>query len=116
VTPQIHALCREALSRLDARVLAQLAATADPFGPEVEPDLGERALAAAESSGDAEAMSLALQARHTELLDPRHVHERLALGARAIEFDPCWGHTWRLNAFAEMGNGPRSPPSWPRSP
>jgi DNA-binding CsgD family transcriptional regulator len=111
VTPQIHALCRETLRMLPrtdeiryGRVLAQLAVTADPFVPGTDPDLGARALAAAEASGDKQAIALALHARHTELRHPAHVYERLALGARVIPLDPAWGHAWRLDAFAELGD------------
>jgi DNA-binding CsgD family transcriptional regulator len=114
VTPRIHALCRETLPLLDpadavrtARVLAQLAVTADRFDPAAEPDLGERALAVAERAGDRTALAMALQARHSELLNVAHVRDRLALGARAIELDDesrCWGHSWRLDAFTELGD------------
>jgi DNA-binding CsgD family transcriptional regulator len=123
MTPQIHALCREALAGLPAtdtvrtaRVLAQLAMTMDPFG-EIEPDLSRRALAAAEVSGDPYALSLALHARHTELRNVEFVLERLNLGERAVrlgrdatdEDTVCWGHWWRLNAFIELGRrGPLS--------
>ena len=122
-TPQIHALCREALAALPetdtvrtARVLAQMAMTVDPFG-EIEPGLSRRALAAAEVSGDPYALSLALHARHTELRNVEFVLERLYLGERAIrlgrevndEDTVCWGHWWRLNAFIELGRrGPLS--------
>jgi DNA-binding CsgD family transcriptional regulator/tetratricopeptide (TPR) repeat protein len=121
--PQIHALCREALSGLPttdtvrtARVLAQLAITADPFG-EIEPDLSRRALAAAEASGDPYALSLALHARHTELRNVEYVLERLNLGERAVQLGRdandedtvCWAHWWRLSAFIELGRrGPLS--------
>ncbi|MQY04810.1 hypothetical protein ACRB68_28720 [Actinomadura sp. RB68] len=111
---QVHTLCREALDLLGdadpvrrARLLAQLAITADPWATSGGSDLGEQALATAEGTGDAEAQLLALQARHTELANRRHVHERLALGERAIRLGPpecaLWGHSWRLDAFAELG-------------
>jgi DNA-binding CsgD family transcriptional regulator len=122
-TPQIHALCREALAALPAtdtvrtaRVLAQMAMTVDPFG-EIESDLSRRALVAAEVCGDPYALSLALHARHTELRNVEFVLERLYLGERAIrlgrevndEDTVCWGHWWRLNAFIELGRrGPLS--------
>jgi DNA-binding CsgD family transcriptional regulator len=116
VTGEIHALCREALAMLrgsdeirEARVLAQLAVTADPFA-EIEADLGERALRAAEATGDADARFLALQARRTELTDIRCSLQRLTLGERAIRLGReigrdeyvAWGHTWRMDAFWEL--------------
>lgn len=117
VTDEIHALCREALAMRggidqvrQARVLAQLAVTADPFADEIEPDLGERALRAAEATGDPDARFLALHARRTELTDIRCSLQRLTLGERAIELGRevgrdeyvAWGHTWRMDAFWEL--------------
>lgn len=117
VTTQMHALCREALTILrgtdqvrEARVLAQLAVTVDPFAREIEPDLGERAMRAAEATGDPDARFLALQARRTELTDIRYSQERLTLGERAIHLGRevgraeyvAWGHTWRMDAFWEL--------------
>jgi DNA-binding CsgD family transcriptional regulator len=119
VTTQIHVLCREALPLLGdtepvrrARVLAQLAITADPFaaGPATA-DLGGRALREAEASGDPDAVFLALQARAIELTAVSHVLERLSLGERAVHLGrdagrpeyAAWGHLWRLGALAELG-------------
>ncbi|MBO2446418.1 AAA family ATPase [Actinomadura barringtoniae] len=105
LTAEIHALCREALRndldpQREARVLAQLAITADPWAPDTEPT-AERALAAA---SDPDTRLLALEARRTELSNARHVHERLDLGARAIELgNPLIGHVWRMDAFGELG-------------
>jgi DNA-binding CsgD family transcriptional regulator len=118
VTPQIHAMCREALAMLDgvdpvreARVLAHLAVTADPFSSASEPGLSQRALRAAEATGDPEARFLAMQARQTELVEGRHVLERLSLGERAVHLGhetgldeyTAWGHAWRMDAFWELG-------------
>ncbi|MGI5326802.1 helix-turn-helix transcriptional regulator [Actinomadura nitritigenes] len=118
LTAQVHALCREALALLgdadpvrETRLLAQLAITADPWASTAGagPALGERALAAAEGTGDPDALLLALQARHTELTNGRHVRERLALGERAallgrtLPEAALWGHTWRMDGFAELG-------------
>lgn len=117
VTTETHALCREAMALLDgtdqvreARVLAQLAVTTDPFADEIEPDLGERAMRAAEATGDPDARFLALQARRTELTDIRYSQQRLTLGERAIHLGRdvgraeyvAWGHTWRMDAFWEL--------------
>ncbi len=114
VTPRIHALCRETLPMVEpadaartARVLAQLAVTLDRFDPAAERDLGARALAMAEETGDRAALAMAVHARYSELLNSAHVRDRLALGARAIELDDesrCWGHSWRLDAFTELGD------------
>jgi DNA-binding CsgD family transcriptional regulator len=110
---RVHALCVEALARLDgsdpvrqARVRAQLTATADPFltedgGPDEPPQ-----------PGDAEAAFLGLQARHAELLGVAHLAERLALARSAIDLGRrtgveeyvCWGRRWRLDAYVVLGN------------
>jgi DNA-binding CsgD family transcriptional regulator len=118
VTPQIHALCREALAMLqgadpvrEARVLAQLAVTVDPFSSAGEPGLGQRALQAAEATGDPDARFLAMQARQMELVDGAHVLERLSIGERAVRLGhetgldeyAAWGHVWRMDAFWELG-------------
>ncbi|WP_236009884.1 ATP-binding protein [Actinomadura physcomitrii] len=118
LTAQVHALCRDALALLggadpvrETRLLAQLAITADPWASTAGagPALGERALAAAEGTGDPDVLLLALQARHTELVNGRHVRERLALGERAallgrtLPEAALWGHAWRMDGFAELG-------------
>ncbi|MDP9847032.1 ATP-binding protein [Streptosporangium lutulentum] len=118
VTAAIHVLCREALTMLggsdevrEAKALAQLVITADPFAERGESDLGLRALRMAEATGDADARFLAMQARYTELVDGRHVLERLSIGERAIRLASetghheyaAWGHTWRLEAFWALG-------------
>ena len=117
VCEEIHALCREALTLLrgrdpvlEARLLGQLAVTASPFAGRAEPGLSERALVAAEATGDPDARLLALQARHADLLNPRYAHERLSLGERAVQLGresgrhdyAVWGHTWRIDAFFEL--------------
>lgn len=116
VTRQLHALSREALAALrgadpvrEARLLAQLAVTADPF-TDAEPGLSQRALRAAEAVGDPDARFLAMQARQTELVDGQYVLERLALGERAVRLGTethrdeyaAWGHKWRMDAFWEL--------------
>jgi DNA-binding CsgD family transcriptional regulator len=118
VTTEIHAMCREALAMLrgadqvrEAKVLAQLVVTADPFAARGERDLGQRALRIAEATGDPDARFLAMQARHTELVDSRHVLARLSIGERALRLADetgrheyaAWGLTWRLDAFWELG-------------
>ncbi|MFC8518920.1 ATP-binding protein [Streptomyces sp. NPDC057257] len=122
LTTELHALSETALELLhnapaedpvrEARVLAQLAVTTDPFaGDEETQEAGRRALAAAEACGDADALFLALQARTTTLVDGRHVLQRLSLGERALRLaretgrpEPAaWGHAWRLDAFWELG-------------
>jgi hypothetical protein len=117
VTTAIHALCRQALTMLggadpvrEARLLAQLAVTVDPFSSTSEPGLGRRALLAAEATGDPEARFLALQARQWELASPAHVLERLSIGERAVllghearrEEYTAWGHVWRMDALWEL--------------
>ena len=107
---RVHALAREALVRTPegdprrARLVAQVAATRDayePPAPEVDPaDLA-----------DPEAAFLGLQARVADLQNPAHVHERLAVGARAVALGTAtgvpeyaaWGHRWRMDASAELG-------------
>ncbi|TYC16110.1 AAA family ATPase [Actinomadura syzygii] len=113
LTGRVHALCEEALPLLagtdpvrETRLLAQLAITADPWQADAVAGLGERALAAAEATGDPDALLLALEARHTELVHPRHVERRLALCEQAVRQGPecaLWGRFWRLSAFTELG-------------
>ncbi|MGI5456869.1 ATP-binding protein [Streptomyces sp. CA-249302] len=122
LTTELHALSETALELLhnapaedpvrEARVLAQLAVTTDPFaGDEVNLEASRRALAAAEACGDPDALFLALQARTTTLVDGRYVLQRLSLGERALRLaretgrsEPAaWGHVWRLDAFWELG-------------
>jgi DNA-binding CsgD family transcriptional regulator len=116
ITDEIHALCREALVLLDgrdpvleARLLGQLAFTANAWAG-AEPGLSERALIAAEATGDADARFLALQARHTDLTDFRCAPERLALGEQAVRLGRnsgrdeyvAWGHVARIEAFWQL--------------
>jgi DNA-binding CsgD family transcriptional regulator len=118
ICDQIHALCHEALAMIDkddavltARLLGQLAVTANPWAGGIEPGLSERALVAAEASGDTDARFLALQARHTALTEYRYAPDRLALGERAVQLgrqNGCidylaWGHCWRADAFWQLG-------------
>lgn len=116
---EIHALCRQALVLLDgadparqAKVLAQLAITADAFTSGGSTELSERALRIAEGSADGDARFFALQARQVELVHPRHVLERLSIGERAVQLGQesgrheylAWGHSWRVDAFWELGH------------
>ncbi|MFH8935496.1 ATP-binding protein [Streptomyces griseosporeus] len=118
LTAELHALSEDALTLLGdgdpvrrARLLAQSAATLDPFASARAPETSHRALLAAEACGDPDALFLALQARHTALVDGRHVLERLAIGERALRLgrdtgraEPtAWGHAWRMDAFWELG-------------
>ncbi len=118
VTPQIHGMCRDALAMLgdadrlrEAKVLAQLAITADPFASSDAGAASQRALQLAEASGDPDARFLALAARHTVLLNVQHVLERLSIGERAVRLGAetgrgeytAWGRSWRLDCFGELG-------------
>lgn len=116
VCAEVHGLCRDALALLDrsdrvrtARLLAQLALTADRFAPEPD-DPSVAALLAAEQTADPDALFLALQARHGRLVHARHAMERLALGERTVQLadrtgdavHAAWGHVWRADAFWEL--------------
>jgi DNA-binding CsgD family transcriptional regulator len=118
VCDRIHVLCREALSLLGedqpvlrARLLGQLAVTANPMAGGPEPGLSDRALDAAERTGDTDALFLALQAQHADRADFRCSAERLEIGARAVELGhrtgrqdyAAWGHVWRMDALGELG-------------
>jgi len=129
---EIHALCRRALLLLDgsdpvrqAKVLAQLAITADKFASSGSAELSERALRIAETTGDHDARFFALQARQVELVHPRHVLERLSIGERAANSELTAGgtSTWRggtsgswmrsgswAGASSWTGSSPSSPP------
>lgn len=117
VCDEVHALCRDALTLLagrdpvrEARLLGQLAVTADRWAGRAETGLSERALLAAEATGDPDARFLALQARHADLLDVRYAAERLSIGERAVQLGRetgrgdygVWGHVWRADAFWEL--------------
>jgi ATP/maltotriose-dependent transcriptional regulator MalT len=126
ICDRIHLLCREALSLLGedqqilraehlqvlrARLLGQLAVTANPMAGGPEPGLSDRALAAAEQAGDTDAQFLALQAWHADRVDFRCSGERLEIGARAVALGrdagrqdyAAWGHVWRMDALGELG-------------
>jgi hypothetical protein len=115
---EIHEMCREALTMLNAtdpvrraRLLAQAAITASPWGDDADPGVSQEALRAAEATGDPDARFLALQARQTHLINARYVLERLAIGERAVLLGRetgrdeylAWGHAWRMDAFCELG-------------
>lgn len=118
VCDQIHALCREALAVvgdgdpvLTARLLGQLAVTANRWAGGIEPGLSERAQAAADATGDPDARFLALQARYVALTDCRYTLDRLAIGERAVLLGReagrddylAWGHSWRADAHWQLG-------------
>ncbi len=118
ICDRIHLLCREALSVLGedqpvlrARLLGQLAVTANPMAGGPEPGLSDRALDAAERAGDTDAQFLALQAWHADRLDFRCSAERLEIGSQAVELGhrtgrqdyAAWGHVWRMDALSELG-------------
>jgi DNA-binding CsgD family transcriptional regulator len=115
---ELHSLCREVLPALhgidrvrEARVLAQLVATADPWAGDVEAGLSDHALALAEETGDEQAVSLALQARHDELINPAHAEQRIAIADRAVQLGRrtgtdehvAWGLSWRMDACVQLG-------------
>jgi DNA-binding CsgD family transcriptional regulator len=137
VVARVHALSREALARLgdsdggtdidggtgtdiDAeadevlrvRVRAQLAATTDLWATSPGGHTAAGALAAAEASGDAEAILIALAAQRAALSNPLHAREWLDLGARAIELAlrsgdgdrVAWGHFCRMDAHWMLGD------------
>ncbi|SOC53747.1 helix-turn-helix domain-containing protein [Ornithinimicrobium cerasi] len=107
---RVHALAQEALGRTPAgdprraRLAAQVAATRDAYEPPA-PQADPADLA------DPEEAFLGLQARVADLQNPAHVHERLAIGARAVGLGTAtgvpeyaaWGHRWRMDAAAELG-------------
>ena len=120
LTARIHALCAEAMTRLDAldpvraaRVRAQFVATMDP-ADERRSHLGSDFLGAAgsdESTDDHELQFLRLQARYSLTQHPSQVNERLILGEAAVDLGrrtsvpeyTCWGHRWRMDGFAMLG-------------
>ena len=121
VIPEIHRLSQEARALLagtdpvrDAKLLAQMALTADPWVAHRGVELSAEALRLADACGDADARFMALQARQAVLATPRHVLERLALGERALvlarqtssDDQAAWGHTWTFDAFWDLGRRP----------
>lgn len=117
VCHEVHALCRDALALLagqdpvrEARLLGQLAVTANRWAGGPEPGISERALLAAEATGDADARFLALQARHADLADVRFAAKQLSIDERAVQLGretgcgdyAVWGHVWRADAFWEL--------------
>ncbi len=96
-----------------ARLLAQLAvASAEDEGGPAAMRLSADALAAAETSGDQEAILDALAARHLSIAVPETVHERIQLAERAIAIGAqahrpiaaLWGHLWRIDAAFQLGD------------
>lgn len=107
----VHALACEALpllgvdeDALRARLLAQVAATRDPFYGAVD-EFGEL------QSETSETTLLDLQAAVGRLQNPRHVESRLLLARRAVALGraaadlelEAWGRRWRMDALAELG-------------
>ncbi len=118
VCHEINAWCRQAAPLLGdddaarkAKVLAQQAITADAFVSQGSTDLSQRALRLAESAGDPDALFMALQARQVQLVHPRFLLERLAIGERAVQLGEqtgrdayqAWGRVWQLDGFWELG-------------
>ncbi|HSF98267.1 MAG TPA: helix-turn-helix transcriptional regulator [Ornithinibacter sp.] len=126
VGARVHALAREALTRVEAlvaratqpdqvtalladRLASQVAATRDPFGSDAF-QVAAAQLDPAELR-DPEATFLALQARVAEVPNLAHVEERLTLATRAVALGAAtamveyeaWGRRWRMDAFAELG-------------
>jgi tetratricopeptide (TPR) repeat protein len=112
---QGRALCEEALAALPdadspvrARLLAQrVVADSWQVDNPAEP-LSEAALAMAERVGDRRAIVEALRARQLAFSGPDGARDRVELGDRllAIGGDDdtmLWGHLWRFDAFAQLG-------------
>lgn len=126
VGARVHALAREALTRVEAlvaraiepdqvtallaeRLASQVAATRDPFGSDAfrvaaaQPDPADLR--------DPEGSFLALQARVAEVQNVAHAEERLTLATRAVALGAAtammeyeaWGRRWRMDAFADLG-------------
>jgi len=120
VNRTIRRLCQQALRHpgvtdptIRARLLAQLAvAEAVNGGGPSAADLAAEALAAAEETGDPDAVLEAIAARHLAISTPSSVVERLELGRRAVELGDAstqpiaavWGHLWRVDAAFQLGN------------
>jgi DNA-binding CsgD family transcriptional regulator len=116
----VRRLCQRALGHpgvtdpvIRARLLAQLAvAEAEDGGGPHAADLAAESLAAAESTGDQDAVLEAIAARHLAITIPSSVAERLELGRRAVELGDAarqpiaamWGHLWRVDAAFQLGN------------
>ena len=112
-------LCDRALGAVPAdatglrsQLLAQKAlATSEVLGPVEADTISAQALALAESSGDEQALLLALHARHQAMTSPAYVHDRVALAERLIDLagaagDPTtelWGRIARIDAAFELG-------------
>jgi DNA-binding CsgD family transcriptional regulator len=121
VVPEIHRLSQEARALLggtdpvrDAKLVAQMALTADPWVADRGVELSADALRLADACGDSDARFMAVQARQAVLAGPRHVLERLALGERALvlarhtssDDQAAWGHAWRFDALWDLGRRP----------
>ncbi len=129
LTKEIHGTCRDALAMLgdsdrlrEAKILAQLAITKDPFAGGDAGGASQRALQLAEASGDPDARFLALAARQTDLLNVQHVLERLSIGERAVRLGAETGRgstrpgvtpgAW--TASPNSVGAPSSTPNWSR--
>jgi len=116
----VRRLCERALRNpgvtdpvLRARLLAQtaVAAAEEGVGPRAA-EMAAEALAAAEDTGDPDAILEAIAARHLAIAIPSSVAERLELGRRAVELGDVarqpvaalWGHLWRVDAAFQLGN------------
>ncbi|WP_109509919.1 helix-turn-helix transcriptional regulator [Nocardioides speluncae] len=117
ICDQIHELCREAIHSLGntdpvrtARLLGQLAATANRWAGDFEAGVVDEADRLATASGDGDARLLALFARHAHSQDFRTPEARLDLGDQAARLaaetgdrrTAMWGHFWRLDTHYEL--------------
>ncbi|SDZ26183.1 regulatory protein, luxR family [Amycolatopsis xylanica] len=110
-----RALCEEALAGIDetdsalrARLLA-LRVSADAWRSSSDIDTrSAEALAMAERVGDRRAIVEALRARQMARSGPDGAADRLALGDRLLAVGQdddslLWGHLWRFDALAQLG-------------
>ncbi|MFD8500644.1 ATP-binding protein [Amycolatopsis sp. NPDC059657] len=113
--PTGRALCEEALAGIDeadsalrARLLALLV-SADAWRSSIDLDAASaEALAMAERVGDRRAIVEALRARQMARSGAGGATDRLALGDRMLQVgqdddSALWGHLWRFDALAQLG-------------
>jgi DNA-binding CsgD family transcriptional regulator/tetratricopeptide (TPR) repeat protein len=109
---RVRALLRDDESATHARVLAQHAVALSEYGHvEAADELGRRATAMAERSGDPTALVDVAHARYRLMFGPEGVAGRLKLGSRLLELGavpgrpeaPLWGQIWRIDAAFQLG-------------
>ncbi len=117
----IASLCEDAVRDIDAtdharraRLLAQLATAAAELDgdPERARGLALEAMAEAQRCDDADAQFETIAARYHTIMAPATVHERFALGTKALIIAErttrptaaMWGHLWRLDAELQLGS------------